>query len=94
MGTPTHGFTFSSSRTDPFEIFRTFFGGRDPFSEAFGEDPFSSMFAGPHSAAASSSIFRNDPFFRGASGLGGNVFDDLMMNRYNLWILDIYILIN
>jgi len=80
MGTPTHGFTFSTSRADPFEIFRTFFGGRDPFSEAFGEDPLSSMFAGPHSAAASSSIFRNDPFFRGASGLGGNVFDDLMMN--------------
>ena len=82
MGTPTHGFTFSSSRTDPFEIFRTFFEGRDPFSEAFGEDPFCSMFAGPHSAASSSttssssSIFSNDPFFRDASGLGGNVFDE------------------
>ena len=76
MGTPTHGFTFSS--TDPFEIFRTFFGGRDPFSEAFGEDPFNSMFEGPHSEAssASSSIFSNDPFFRDASGLGGNVFDE------------------
>ena len=76
MGTPTHGFTFSS--TDPFEIFRTFFGGRDPFSKAFGEDPFSSMFEGPHSEAssASSSIFSNDPFFRDASGLGGNVFDE------------------
>ena len=77
MGTPTHGFTFSSSRTDPFEIFRTFFGGRDPFSEAFGEDPFSSMFAGPHSASATSGLFGNDPFFN-RTRVGGNVFQDIM----------------
>ena len=59
-------------------LFRTYFGGRDPFSKAFGEDPFSSMFEGPHSEAssASSSIFSNDPFFRDASGLGRNVFDE------------------
>jgi len=74
-------FASSSGRrtTDPFELFRTFFGGRDPFSEAFGEDPFSSMFAGPHSASATSGLFRNDPFFT-RSGVGGNVFEDLMMN--------------
>ena len=79
-GGHTGGFTFTNHHADPFEIFRTFFGGRDPFSEAFGEDPFSSMFAGPHSASASGSVFRNDPFFGRSSGLGGNVFDDLMMN--------------
>ena len=80
MSSPSRGFTFTHHHTDPFELFRTFFGGRDPFSEAFGEDPFSSMFAGPHSASANSGLFRNDPFFRSAAGLGGNVFDDLMMN--------------
>ena len=80
MGSPSRGFTFTHHHSDPFELFRTFFGGRDPFSEAFGEDPFSSMFAGPHSASANSGLFRNDPFFRSAAGLGGNVFDDLMMN--------------
>jgi len=82
MGSPSHGFTFTHG-SDPFEVFRTFFGGRDPFSEAFGEDPFSTMFAGPHSAAATGSIFRNDPFFSGTrlGGRGsGSVFDDLMMN--------------
>lgn len=73
-----HHSTYHS--TDPFELFRTFFGGRDPFSEAFGEDPFSSMFAGPHSASATSGIFGNDPFFN-RSRAGGNVFEDLMMNR-------------
>ena len=71
--------SFGHRPTDPFELFRTFFGGRDPFSEAFGEDPFSSMFAGPHSASATSGLFGNDPFFR--SGVrGGHVFEDLMMN--------------
>ena len=79
VGSPTRGFTFTNHHADPFEIFRTFFGGRDPFSEAFGEDPFSSMFAGPHSASATGSVFRTDPFFARASGLGANAFDDLMM---------------
>ena len=80
------GSQFSSSYsgrrpTDPFELFRTFFGGRDPFSEAFGDDPFSSMFAGPHSASATSGLFGNDPFFS-RSGVRGSVFDDLMMNGH------------
>ena len=80
MGSSSNGFTFNHG-SDPFEVFRTFFGGRDPFSEAFGEDPFSTMFAGPHSAAATGSIFRNDPFFSGTRlGARGSVFDDLMMN--------------
>ena len=79
VGSPTRGFTFTNHQADPFEIFRTFFGGRDPLSEAFGEDPFSSMFAVPHSASATGSVFRTDPFFARASGLGGNAFDDLMM---------------
>ena len=79
VGSPTHGgFTFTQ-HTDPFEMFRSFFGGRDPFSDAFGEDPFSTMFAGPNSASARSNVFRQDPFFR-STGLAGGVFDDTMRN--------------
>ena len=76
MGGHRHS-SFSHPATDPFELFRTFFGGRDPFSEAFGEDPFSSMFAGPHSASATSGLFGNDPFFN-RTRVGGNVFQDIM----------------
>ena len=75
VGSPSGGFTSSTHHADPFDIFRTFFGGRDPFSDAFGD----SMFAGPHSASAAGSVFRNDPFFARGPGLGGNLFDDLMM---------------
>ena len=75
MGSHHHS-SFGQHTTDPFQLFRTFFGGRDPFSEAFGEDPFSSMFAGPHSASATSGLFGNDPFNR--SRVGGSVFQDLM----------------
>ena len=34
--------TFHS--TDPFDLFQAFFGRRDPFGDAFGQDPFASMF--------------------------------------------------
>jgi len=81
MGSQHFSSSSGSRPTDPFELFRTFFGGRDPFSEAFGEDPFSSMFAGPHSASATSGLFGNDPFFS-RSRVGGNVFEDLMMNGH------------
>ena len=67
-GGPSRGFNFSHHHTDPFDLFRTFFGGRDPFSDAFGEDPFSSMFAGRHGAAATGGLFRNDPFFHRSGG--------------------------
>ena len=75
-----HHSPFGHPTTDPFELFRTFFGGRDPFSEAFGEDPFSSMFAGPHSASATSGLFGNDPFFN-RTRVGGNVFQDIMSGQ-------------
>jgi len=82
-----HMFTgsFSNNPTDPFDLFRTFFGGRDPFSDAFGgSDPFAAMFnhpqAGPqspHRQQAAGGLFGSDPFFsNGASG----VFQDLMSN--------------
>lgn len=84
---PSHGFTghFSHHPTDPFDLFRTFFGGRDPFSDAFGGDPFSTMFNHAHGGPQSprhqtaSTIFGSDPFFnRGGGGIGAGVFDDLM----------------
>lgn len=83
---PSHSFTgtFSHHPTDPFDLFRTFFGGRDPFSDAFGGDPFSSMFnhpqAGAHSPGqhqAASTLFGSDPFFS-SGGIRTGVFDDLM----------------
>eukprot|EP00092_Neocalanus_flemingeri_P019235 GFUD01020837.1.p1 GENE.GFUD01020837.1~~GFUD01020837.1.p1 ORF type:complete len:270 (+),score=58.08 GFUD01020837.1:246-1055(+) len=83
---PGHTFTgsFSHHPTDPFDLFRTFFGGRDPFSDAFGGDPFTSMFnhAGPQrpgqNQAASNLFSSADPFFSTGGGLGAGVFDDLM----------------
>lgn len=65
---------------DPFEIFRAFFGGTDPFRsdpfriDPFGNDPFVSMFSGRHpdpfasSAFFSGSLFDNNPFENGGSG--------------------------
>ncbi|XP_034415584.1 dnaJ homolog subfamily B member 6b isoform X2 [Cyclopterus lumpus] len=39
------GFTFRN----PDDVFREFFGGRDPFAEFFAEDPFDNFFGGGHS---------------------------------------------
>merc|ERR1719500_917920 len=82
-----HTFTgsFSGNHTDPFDLFRTFFGGRDPFSDPFGSgDPFASMFnhaqAGPQSPRqqqAATGLFHSDPFF---SNGGSGVFQNLMSN--------------
>ena len=85
------GPTYSRSHSyqphmDPFDIFRTFFGGRDPFgSDPFGNDPFAAMFHhhhhhhaahhNPHQHAAS--IFNAHPFFGGV-GVGGSIFDDVL----------------
>lgn len=91
-GSPSHHtFTgsFSNNPTDPFDLFRTFFGGRDPFSDPFGgSDPFASMFnhpqAGPQSPRhqqAASGLFSSDPFFSTGAhngGIGSGMFQDLM----------------
>jgi len=70
---------------DPFDLFRTFFGGRDPFSDPFGgSDPFASMFHHHHHAAHhnphhhAASIFNAHPFFNGRVGIGGSIFDDIL----------------
>ena len=41
----SHGPSYSSRNhlhptMDPFDLFKTFFGGRDPFDPVFGGDPF------------------------------------------------------
>jgi len=75
----THGFTgtFSQNPTDPFDLFRTFFGGRDPFSDAFGSgDPFASMFNNPQAGAHSHS-----PHQAASSFFGSGVFDDLLTGQ-------------
>ena len=61
--------SFSTNPTDPFDLFRTFFGGRDPFSDPFGTgDPFASMFSqagssSPGHQQGAAGIFSSDPFF-------------------------------
>ena len=84
------GPTFSRSRSyatmDPFDLFRTFFGSGDPFSDPFGNDPFAAMFHAhhhhhaahhnPHHHAAS--VFNAHPFFTGRVRVGGSLFDDIL----------------
>ncbi len=40
--------TFSFHPMDPFEVFRSFFGGHDPFADPGGGDPFDDLFYGHH----------------------------------------------
>jgi len=80
-----HRFTesFTNSPTDPFDLFRTFFGGRDPFNDPFGNgDPFASIFSqsgsqSPRHQQGAAGIFSTDPFF---SQTGGGVFQNMMSN--------------
>jgi len=72
--------------TDPFDLFKNFFNGRDPFSDPFGDhfiDPFVSSFHSHHRAAHNhlhasrhgSSIFSSHPFFRSRE-TGSSFFTD------------------
>jgi len=83
------GPTFSRSRSyatmDPFDLFRTFFGSGDPFSDPFGNDPFAAMFHAHHHHAAhhnphhhAASVFNAHPFFTGRVRVGGSLFDDIL----------------
>ena len=42
--TPTYTRHFSFHPRDPFDLFKTFFGGHDPFLDPFGGDPFHTRF--------------------------------------------------
>jgi len=64
---PNNGGQYYHSFHDPFELFRQFFGGRDPFSDSFfgGRDPFGDPFFGRDPFG--------DPFFgRGFGGFSNN----------------------
>ena len=58
--TPSHNYAWSFSFTpsDPFDLFKNFFNGHDPFSEAFHDSLFASFNLHRHHAA---SIFDSDP---------------------------------
>ena len=65
---PAFGRHFSYHPMDPFEVFRSFFGGHDPFGAA--GDPFESLFGmhrHPHTSlhphTAHASPFMSNPFF-------------------------------
>ena len=67
---------FSFHPMDPFDLFRSFFGGRNLFGgDAFG-NPFHTRFhqQAHHNHAAS--IFNAHPFFGG--GFGASIFDDML----------------
>lgn len=69
---------FSFHPMDPFEVFRSFFGGHDPFHNMHHHpsDPFGSMFGpGLHQSFLTGSLFGNH-----ASPLSntGSLFDDLL----------------
>jgi len=67
--------------SDPFDLFRTFFGNHDPFQDPFG-DPFTGMF--PHHPNSvhqhhhhhPGDIFHSQAHFSGG-GIGVSIFDDL-----------------
>ena len=91
-GRSSHTFHTSFHTIDPFEVFRSFFGGHDPFSgphtapiDPFRHhDPFASLFgAHMHNIHSAHDPFMSNPFFgRSAfSGLNGHhatqsLFDD------------------
>merc|ERR1711892_295187 len=77
---------FSFHPSDPFDLFKNFFNGRDPFSDSFG-DPFVSAFHNHHRSAHNhqshhpasyhgASIFNSHPFFK-SRGTGSSIFTDV-----------------
>jgi len=69
--------------TDPFDLFRTFFGNNDPFSDPFN-DPFAGMFPNHHHNARHAhhhhhgNVFHTHTFFPDAGGgVNVSIFDDL-----------------
>ena len=82
---PTFSRSHSYATMDPFDLFRTFFGSGDPFSDPFGNDPFAAMFHAHHHHAAhhnphhhAASVFNAHPFFTGRVRVGGSLFDDIL----------------
>ena len=86
-----HTFHASFHTIDPFEVFRSFFGGHDPFASPRSapidpfqhHDPFASLFNAHHVHSAHDP-FMSNPFFTRGSAFGGlnghnatqSLFDD------------------
>ncbi|XP_063063159.1 dnaJ homolog subfamily B member 6b isoform X2 [Engraulis encrasicolus] len=58
------GFTFRN----PEDVFREFFGGRDPFADFFADDPFDDFFGGGRRHRGVSRSRTTGPFFPGFGG--------------------------
>ncbi|KAG5268229.1 hypothetical protein AALO_G00209730 [Alosa alosa] len=61
------GFTFRN----PDDVFREFFGGRDPFADFFADDPFDDFFGGGRRHRGVSRSRTAGPFFGGFGGFPG-----------------------
>ena len=97
-GRPSHAFHTSFHTIDPFEVFRSFFGGHDPFSPHTApidpfrhHDPFANLFgAHMHNIHSAHDPFMSNPFFS-RSNLGGlnghsaaqSLFDDSVADSTN-----------
>ena len=74
-----HGFkSYSDGNTDPFDLFKSFFNGQDPFSTSFGDSFSSSFHHHPQQTRhrhhhQHASVFCSHPFFRSS----GTIFSDL-----------------
>jgi len=79
--------SYKKGNADPFDLFKNFFNGSDPFSTMFG-DTFASSFHQHHHAHHAhhglhhphASLFNSHPFFR-SRGTGSSIFDDLANER-------------
>eukprot|EP00090_Calanus_glacialis_P009114 TRINITY_DN17468_c0_g1_i1.p1 TRINITY_DN17468_c0_g1~~TRINITY_DN17468_c0_g1_i1.p1 ORF type:complete len:448 (-),score=126.73 TRINITY_DN17468_c0_g1_i1:50-1393(-) len=73
--------SYSGGSADPFDLFRNFFNGHDPFISPFG-DSFASSFHHHHQQAhhrhhhQHASVFSSHPFFS-SRGTGSSIFSDL-----------------
>eukprot|EP00088_Acartia_fossae_P001625 TRINITY_DN10648_c0_g1_i5.p1 TRINITY_DN10648_c0_g1~~TRINITY_DN10648_c0_g1_i5.p1 ORF type:complete len:518 (-),score=115.90 TRINITY_DN10648_c0_g1_i5:117-1670(-) len=75
-----YGPTFSTRNhfhptMDPFDLFKTFFGGRDPFDPMFGGDPFNIF---PQTRSTRSGDIFDSPFF--SASFGNDIFDNMVNN--------------
>nr|AYN74404.1 heat shock protein [Acipenser oxyrinchus oxyrinchus] len=62
------GFGYGFSFRNPEDVFREFFGGRDPFADFFVDDPFDDFFGNRRGSRGVSRSRAGGPFFHGFGG--------------------------
>ncbi|XP_041102819.1 dnaJ homolog subfamily B member 6-like isoform X3 [Polyodon spathula] len=62
------GFGYGFSFRNPEDVFREFFGGRDPFADFFADDPFDDFFGNQRGSRGVSRSRAGGPFFHGFGG--------------------------